>query len=245
MIGQLNTENPDTLPAMIAQAEALKNRKEFLQAGEYYEKAMELCPGDTFLIKRMALVTYKSKLPDAVTALHKAQFILSVLKPEESTDAETLGLSGAINKKLHELTGDESCLENALWFYARGFSISQDYYNGINLAYLYLKKAADSENKAEALLHYEKAVNTNEKVIAFCIKLIIAAGFEHRNDREYVYQTLAQAHLGLGQDHEVIKLIPTINEVSKGSFDLDIFHEQNSRLIDALVKVRKKYPDII
>lgn len=244
MIGQLNTEHPDTLSAIIAQAEELKNRKEYLRAGEYYEKALELCPGDVFFIQRMALVTYKSQLPDAVNALHKAQSILSVLKPGESTDAETLGLSGSINKKLYELTGNETCFENALWFYARGLSAANDYYNGINLAYLYLLKAANTENKAEARFYYEKAVSTNETVISICIKLIIAPGFENRDDREYIYQTLAQAYLGLGQDHEVIKLIPTINEVTKGSFDLDIFHEQNSKLIDALVKLRKQYPDL-
>jgi hypothetical protein len=193
----------------------------------------------------MALVTFKLQQPDHISALHKAQFILSLVKPEDSTDAETLGLSGSICKKIYEASGDEAYLEKAWWFYERGFSKTQNYYNGINLAYIYLVKAANATDHEKIRSNYEKAAFVNENVISICVRLIISADFLARNDKEYIYQTLAQAHLGLGQDHEVIKLIPTINEVSKGSFDLDTFHEQNSKLIDALVKIKKKHPGLL
>jgi tetratricopeptide (TPR) repeat protein len=169
--------------------------------------------------------------------------MLTGLKPYESSDPETLGLSGAIHKKLYEESGDTFFLEQAILFYKRGFSVAKDYYNGINLAYLYALKAAESENKSEAYTFYEQAVSVNENIISICISLIISEDFKERSDKEYIYQTLAQAYLGLDQMREVIKLIPTINEVSKGHFDLDIFHEQNSKLIDHLVKFKKKYPE--
>jgi tetratricopeptide (TPR) repeat protein len=232
-----------SLSAMIAHAEVLKNRKEFDKAGKIFAKALEQKPGDTFLIQRMALVTYKSQEPDAIASLHNAHEMLLGLKPAESNDPETLGLSGAIHKRLYEESGDKFFLEKALSFYKRGFSVTKDYYNGINLAYLYLLKAAESDLNTEAFSYFEKAAVVNENVISICINLIIAEGFEERNDKEYIYQTLAQAYLGLDQTREVIKLIPTINEVSKGHFDLDIFHEQNSKLIDHLVKFKKKYPE--
>ncbi len=246
MAGQITfSENPDSLSSLIAHAEVLKNRKEYVRAREVFEKAILLSPGDTFLRQRLVLVTYKSGLPDSVNALLKADMLLAVLKPEESTDPETLGLAGSIHKKLFEETGGGSFLEEAVWFYERGFSVCKNYYNGINLAYLFLLKAIAAQSKSEAQAYFEKVVNANESVISICIKHIISADFDMRNDREYVYQTLAQAYLGLDQNHEVIKLIPTINEVSKGSFDLDTFHEQNSKLIDALVKLKKKYPEFV
>ncbi len=246
MTGQVTfSETPDSLSALIAHAEILKNRKEYVRAREVFEKAISLHPGDTFLRQRLVLVTYKSCLPDSVNALLKADMLLAVLKPEESTDPETLGLAGSIHKKLFEETGGDSFLEEAVWFYERGFSVCKSYYNGINLAYLFLLKAIAAQSKSEAQVYFEKVINANESVISICIKLIISPDFNTRIDREYVYQTLAQAYLGLDQNHEVIKLIPTINEVSKGSFDLDTFHEQNSKLIDALVKFKRKYPDLV
>ncbi|MDQ3109573.1 MAG: TRAFs-binding domain-containing protein [Bacteroidota bacterium] len=242
-MGESIGKQPDSLSALIAHAEVLKNKKEYDKAAKVYTKALEHSPGDPFLIQRLALVTYKTRQPDAITALHNAHEIISVLKPQDSVDPETLGLSGSINKKLFEESGEDFFLEKALQFYERGFSKAKNYYNGINAAYLYLVKAANADNKSAAYVLFEKFVFANENVISICIRLIISPEFEDRNDKEYIYQTLAQAYLGLDQTHEVIKLIPTINEVSKGHFDLDIFHEQNSKLIDHLVKFKKKYPE--
>jgi tetratricopeptide (TPR) repeat protein len=246
MIGQKNhTEHLDSLSALIARAELLKNRKEYLNAIKIYEKAMELNPNDYFLTQRMALVTYKSRLPDPLTSLYKAESILSDLKPYDSNDPETLGLAGSINKKLFEEIGDPVYLEKALAFYKHGYYLVNNYYNGINVANIYILKASIVENKAEAFLCFKNAIATNKNVIIICNDLISSPRFDERNDKEYVYQTLAQAYLGLDQNHEVIKLIPTINEVSKGSFDLDTFHEHNSKMIDAIIKFKGKYPDFI
>ncbi|CAN5875434.1 hypothetical protein BH11BAC7_BH11BAC7_11860 [soil metagenome] len=245
MTVQINfSEHPDSLSALIAHAEILKNRKDFVRAREVFERAIELNPGDTFLLQRLALVTYKSQLPDPLDALQKSLKILSVLDPAKSIDPETLGLSGSIYKKLYEETNDEAFLDKAIWFYDRGFSLTKNHYNGINLAFLCLVKAANEEKKAFASTYYTRSVFINESIISICINLIIAADFKVRNDKEYIYETLAQAYLGLGQNHEVIKLIPTINEISKGHFDLDVFHEQNSKIIDALVKLKKMHPDL-
>lgn len=234
---------PQNFHEMIALAEMLKNGKEYDKAAKIYSKVLDQKPGDDFLVQRMALMTYKMRMPDTMLSLQHAHRMLAPLKPHESRDPETLGLSGAIQKKLYEESGDEFFLAKAIQAYQRGFSIAKDYYNGINLAYLYILKAAKAENSKEAYAFFDNAVCINENVIAICINLVIAPDFEERNDKEYIYQSLAQAHLGLDQTREVIKLIPTINKVSKGPFDLDIFHEQNNKLIDLLDKFKKKYPD--
>lgn len=96
----------------------------------------------SFIISRIALCTYKSKLPGELESLEKAELILSELKPEQSQDMEILGLSGAIHKRMYELSKDVAQLELAIKFYEKGFTLKQDYYNGINAAFMLYKKAA-------------------------------------------------------------------------------------------------------
>src|SRR5205823_450611 len=141
-------------------AEDARKDGEFKTAKKNYQKALELDPNNPFLIQRMALAIYKSKQPDAETALRDAEKILATLSPDTVTDPETLGLSGAINKRLYDITKDETCLKKAIRFYERGFYIKQDYYNGINVAYLYnvAANAATDKKQAIALYYHAKMI---------------------------------------------------------------------------------------
>ena len=62
-------------------------------------------PRDAFITQQLALATYKGKIPDAPKSLEKARAILSELNPAISNDPETLGIWGAIHKRLWELSG--------------------------------------------------------------------------------------------------------------------------------------------
>ena len=101
-------------------------------------------PEDPYVIQRLALVTYKSKTPDAEEALEEARELLATLNPETSNDTETLGLWGAVHKRLWEVTQDREHLDEAVRGYERGFYLRNDYYNGINFAYLLNVRAASS-----------------------------------------------------------------------------------------------------
>ncbi|HEY6140129.1 MAG TPA: tetratricopeptide repeat-containing protein [Thermoanaerobaculia bacterium] len=61
-------------------------------------------PNDPYLNQQLALATYKSEQPDALAALATAKSILQELNPRSSTDPETLGLWGAVHRRLYELT---------------------------------------------------------------------------------------------------------------------------------------------
>src|SRR5205823_5060662 len=106
-------DNSLTLSELINIAEDARKDGEFKTAKKNYQKALELDPNNPFLIQRMALAIYKSKQPDAETALRDAEKILATLSPDTVTDPETLGLSGAINKRLYDITKDETCLKKA------------------------------------------------------------------------------------------------------------------------------------
>ena len=64
-------------------------------------------PEDPYIIQRLALLTYKSKYPTEEAALKEARELLLVLNPETSNDTETLGLWGAVHKRLWDVDDHE------------------------------------------------------------------------------------------------------------------------------------------
>jgi hypothetical protein len=98
---------------------------------------------DPYLVQRLVLATYKAKQPNHVEALNEAKKLLEALNPHDSNDPETVGLAGAIEKRLFEEGQGVEHLKAAIWFYARGYYLRNDWYNAINFAYL-LNVRADS-----------------------------------------------------------------------------------------------------
>ncbi len=220
-----------TLSDLINIAEDARKDGEFKTAKKNYLKALELDPHNPFLLQRLSLATYKSKQPDAETALRDAEKILEPLSPETVTDPETLGLSGAINKRLYEITKDAAYLKRAIRFYERGFYIKQDYYNGINVAYLYNVAAKAATDKKEALALYYHANRIRKEVIELCQALINNENFKDRSDGQWIYQTLAEAYKGVGDDRNYSE---TINTLKQNYFAdqsaADSFTEQMNKL---------------
>jgi hypothetical protein len=234
------TEDEPPFSELIEDAETAKNNSQFPIAKELYKVCLKFDSNNIFLKQRLALVTYKAEQPSLKQSLLDAEKILEELNPEETTDPETLGLSGAINKRLYELTNKEEFLNKAIWFYEKGFYIKQDYYNGINFAYLLNVKALTQSDRFESVSYYYQANRVREQVVTICNKLIEQENFRERGDQEWIYQSLAQAYLGLQKQNEVEELIPKIQELSKGNFDLNTFNKQNKKLIKVLTESNKK-----
>jgi hypothetical protein len=229
----------DPLTELIELAEAAKHRSDFGAARAHFREAVERSGGDVFLTQRLALVTYKEHEQDAddgtaIDALQRAQRVLAPCKPDLSTDPETLGLAGAIEKRLFERTGDAQHLERSIRYYERGFYVKQDYYNGINAAFLYNLKANQAGDDFDAIVNFGHARRLRERVAEICRELVQGADFDARGDAEWVYQTLAQAYLGLDDEEGCRRLVPKIQALSKGSFDLATFKRQNEQLLAAI-----------
>jgi tetratricopeptide (TPR) repeat protein len=237
-----------SLAIIVERAEAAKNAGDYPTAIALFQAAGDNDPKDIFLKQRLALVTYKSKEKDeddaaAIAALKEAEKILEEFcQLSISNDPETLGLGGAINKRLHERTGDIVHFEKAIDFYERGFYVKHDYYNGINAAFMYTLKANLVDNEFDAIVCYGRAKMIRQKVAQICLDLVDQEGFEKRGDREWVYQTLAQAYLGMEQEDRVREIIPKIEAFSKGSFDMTTFRDQNQKLIEAMEEFKRRYP---
>jgi hypothetical protein len=97
------------------------------------------------ITQELALAIYKAGEkagPDAaLTAYAEVSDLLQQLRPETTTDPETLGLWSAIHKRRAEMPSRSDAerradLDVAIEAAERGFLIRRDYYNGTNLAYL-------------------------------------------------------------------------------------------------------------
>lgn len=177
-------------------------------------------PEEPYIVQRLAFVTYKSGLPSAEAALEEARQLLAILKPETSNDTETLGLWGAVHKRLWELTDDVTYLDEAARAYERGFYIRNDYYNGINFAYLLnlqasslLRRAEKVDSaeeatrlRAEAVAAFVRARTVRSEVLRICQRVLETEKLSD-TDRYWVLATMAEAYLGSGDENRAAQLL--------------------------------------
>jgi hypothetical protein len=166
-------------------------------------------PEDPYIIQRLAFITYKSKYPSEKDALMEARDLLTHLSPDTSNDTETLGLWGSVHKRLWSLTNDAAHLDEAVRAYERGFYLRNDYYNGINFAYLLNVRAAHSADPAEAIADFVQARRVRKEVLTICEGWLASnpppdkqdasaeAMTEYQQGRYWVLATMAEAYLGL------------------------------------------------
>lgn len=193
----------DSFASIMEKAEAAKNKKEFetalgllATAKKMASENMTMKDSLAFIISRQALCTYKSKLPTEAEALIKAKGILDELNPAQSQDTEVLGLSGAICKRLNDITGNMQYLDDAIMFYEKGFQLKQDYYNGINAAFMLYKKAGlMKKQNDEAWEDIKlKADYIRNSALDICKKLEAQNNFLESNDAIWVLLTMAEAY---------------------------------------------------
>jgi tetratricopeptide (TPR) repeat protein len=174
-------------------------------------------------------VTYKSKLPTPRDALEEARSLLATLGPATSNDTETLGLWGAVHKRLWELTQEVAQLDEAVRAYERGFYLRNDYYNGINLAYLLNVRAARAGGPAEAITDFVQAKRVRREVLAICETTLLNESLE--NEQKYwLLAAMAEAHLGLGDEHASALRLKEAFAVAAGQWMRDSTREQMDKL---------------
>jgi len=162
-------------------------------------------PEDPDVLQRLALATYKSKYPTPEKALKAARDLLKLLEPRTTNDTETLGLWGSVHKRLWEVTKEGSYLDEAVRAYERGFYLRNDYYNGINYAYLLNERAAHPIGFAEAVADFVQARRVRKEVVSICNHWLesnprpapLLPGSKFPEKKYWVLATLAEAQIGL------------------------------------------------
>jgi hypothetical protein len=232
------TENI-ALSTLLSQAESLKNDKQFDEAIKKLRIAQQRDPNNPYITQRIALAIYKSKKPNAFDALENALKELQPLHPELTNDPETLGLCGAIYKRLYEETELEGYLTKARTFYERGFIIAKDYYNGINLAYLLLQAASMATTKEEKIAETFLAARIRQQVFAICQDKLNSLNFSEMSDRTWILLTLAEISFTNGNTDDEQKYLHIAQLQGAKPFELDSYADQKNKLSVLLGKLKK------
>jgi len=161
------------------------------------------------IAQKRALSTYKDPDLEADLKLQSALRILSEVEDlKQTVDQETLGLAGAIHKRIWELTGQERSLETSLAYYLRGYrqGVSADYgYTAINAAFV-LDVLAELESPEAALAgvsdtarqRREQARAIREKIVAELPDLAKDPKNAWMSKTWWFLVTLGEAYFGQG-----------------------------------------------
>ncbi|WP_133840835.1 tetratricopeptide repeat-containing protein [Pelagimonas phthalicica] len=205
---------------LIEQAKSLRSQGKFAEMSAVLE-AIRISQGedvDPYILQQLALAHYKSEHPNKRAALEKAKDVLADLKPEQSLDAETIGLWGAVHKRLAGLDSlDENertnALDVAIDALYRGFYLLNDYYNGINAAFLLdLRASRFNVDAHEAVADRVQARRLRVRVKEITDKLLSeqVAGESELNrvqNRYWIEATKVEAMFGLGEEAEASALL--------------------------------------
>lgn len=71
---------------------AARTDADWSAAEQHARRLVELLPADDYAKQLLALAAYKSRQPDALSALARAKDVLLALHPHDTRDPETLGL---------------------------------------------------------------------------------------------------------------------------------------------------------
>jgi hypothetical protein len=219
-VAQVRAPSPPAHSELMARVEQAQNKGDWRKARILLEEIREMRKAampnessggstapqeDPDILQRLALATYKSNDPNPGEALKQARDLLKLLDPQISNDTETLGLWGSVHKRLWDLTNQTPDLDQAIRGYERGFYLRNDYYNGINYAFLLNVRAAHSANVAEAVADYVQARRVRQEVISICEQWLKENTREDgkersakfKENRYWVLATIAEAHIGL------------------------------------------------
>ncbi|HEV3074047.1 MAG TPA: TRAFs-binding domain-containing protein [Thermoanaerobaculia bacterium] len=252
--------NDQTHSLLMQQVDDAQNRSDFATAKSLLAVIRGMIkaqaptrPEDPYIIQRLALLTYKSKVPTEVRALEEARELLAALAPATSNDTETLGLWGAVHKRLWTMTKDMECLDEAIHGYERGFYLRNDYYNGINLAFLLNVRAAAGADPAEAIADYVQARRVRREVLAICERWLEnnpipdarsaspEAVQQAQTSRYWVLATLGEAYLGLGEGPKGREQLQAAYASAPARWMADSTQEQIANLELLLEKSPLKY----
>jgi hypothetical protein len=191
IIGELH-KNEDTIYSLTEKAKVLMYEKRFDEAVEVWKRLSEKAENEIYYIQQQTLCRYKSESPSRLKSLTDALQIIG--KISECNDTETLGITGAINKRLWEETKEVSYLNAAIEFYKKGWNLYTDYYTGENYAYC-LEEKSRLEAGDEKIYYKMEAKKTREEIVWQIQKSLEKPDAE---DLMWKYATLSNCYLACG-----------------------------------------------
>lgn len=212
----------------IQDGESALSNSDFSSAIAAFQSAEKIKPQDPFILQRLALSTYKSRSPSTIDALIRGLMIIEILTPASSNDPETLGIAGAIRKRLWQETGDLAQLDSAIRFYERGFKVRQDYYNGENLAVCLDFRASTQQELGEKFYDVISANKIREEIVASLLIEIEASDFNDRADGKWIFATLANCYFALKKNDDGDVFEEKFRRCNPAEWELETFERGKS-----------------
>lgn len=187
-------KNEENISDIVNKAEVLKKDGKFNESIIEWKKLHRLLPSNDYVVQQLALVQYKSKYPNETLALDEALTTIKKLEPKKSLDLETLGITGAIYKRLFKLNNNFEYLDEAIIYYKKGYVIKNDYYNGENYANCFLLKTRQGNLE---IGEKEYLIFESKKVYKEIIKLL-EQKIQEGEINYWMYASLAVSYLCVG-----------------------------------------------
>ncbi|MGC6400336.1 tetratricopeptide repeat-containing protein [Sphingomonas sp. FW199] len=223
----------ERLSELMQRGEAAMKASDPEGAVQAFQAAAHLKGPDPFIIQQLGLATYKTKKPSPLEALIAGLRIMDQLSPDASNDPETLGITGAIRKRLWHLTSDRAQLDAAIRYYGRGFEVRRDYYNGENLALCYEFRQALQADPDEALYDRLSARKVRTVLFETLSLLIETPSFDERSDRRWVLATLANCAYSLGKQHEGDQFEGRFMGEQPALWEIETYQESKAHILGA------------
>ena len=206
-----------------ALARAMKQEQQFGYARRLFARArrhegFKLRPENErrLIGQQHALCTYKDSDLSSERFRRALEIMQEVDPPATSTDPETLGITGAIHKRIWEVEGQRAVLERSLSFYRRGheLGLQKDLgYNGINAAFvcdLLAREVAKEgigtgSRSPTAVALRDEAQSKREQIVQLLPQLLDRADGGDLRGQWWFCVTVAEALFGLARYDEAVK----------------------------------------
>lgn len=206
---------------------------EFFEASKLWEKASNAVPSEDYFLQQQALSVYKSKVPSEAVALTDALKIIEKLAPDgETNDPETLGLTGAIYKRMWLSNHDVEFLKRAIKYYGKGFQIRNDYYTGENYSLCLDMMAEVEEDEDEKTFYFISAKKSRKQIISI-LEYVETAVEENKHGPElkWPYATLSNCYYGLLNDELGRKYEDLFLDATTVNWEIETFQENKSKTL--------------
>ena len=215
----------------IEQANSLKKQNNFEDSVEIWNKLHDAIPNNDYVTQQLAFAIYKAKKPNETIALQKALEVIMTLAPNTSLDLETLGITGAIYKRLYKVNNNFDYLEEAIKMYQRGYT-KECYIRALD----YDSKTYDAKL---CLLNHQiidEPLTAEEEMIA--LKNVL------RGKRKFILTNIEARYVGY-QKHNEEKAIEILDNVPKNFRDKQWYAVKRQLLENSIRKHSLAKRDIL
>ena len=242
--GKTTSKSSQDLASLLEDFRGNREAGNYGEAARILEEIRKFKGDDPYILQQLAYVTYMDRSATPISNIERAREILRVLNPEKTNDPQTLGLWGAIHKRLFELSNNDEkkvkYLDESINSYRRGFTLRNDHYNGINLAYM-LNVRSNNSSGAEAIADFVNAQRVRKEVVELCESLLEETDLS-KEDLAWIHASLAEGYLALGdqvradnETEQALTLLPSEADRTNLLDKLELIREfANSSVLNSI-----------